>query len=145
MSCISGIIISALTLALVIVDLSNNRMNNLVDHIVLGGIVIMLFFTMCNYGYELVNWIFLGFIPLMLIISWIASFFKVKIENSTCDVCHETNCECERPRYNISRPEPIKPDYNLSLPTFSYKKPLSCPANPGGITLPTKCGVSRYT
>jgi hypothetical protein len=111
-------------------------MNNLVDHIVLGGIVIMLFFTMCNYGYEIVNWIFIGFIPLILIISWIASFFKVKIEN-TCNVCNvsESDCECEseseRKRYDISKEQLIKAD--------------ACPANPGGITLPTKCGVSRYT
>jgi hypothetical protein len=136
---------SALTLALVLVDLYNNRMANLVDHIVLGGIITILFFTMCNYGYELVNWMFLGFIPLILIISWITSFFKRTYEDSRCDICHETNCECERPRYNISRAEPIKPDYNISFPKCSYKMPLSCPANPGGITLPTKCGVSRFT
>lgn len=67
----SGIIMSAMALSLVVTDVYQGRINYVAQHTILGGAISILFFTLCNYGYEFLNWVALGIIPVYVIISWI--------------------------------------------------------------------------
>ena len=92
----------------------------------------MLFITMCNYGLESVNWIFIMFIPVYLLLNW---FFTKNMKDDyagteeECDSCIEPVNSCNCPIPTPSIPKEVKK--------------LNCPAKP--LKLPTTCGVSRYT
>ena len=66
--CASGILMSALSLGLILADIYNDRINYITEHAILGGIVSILFFTMCSYGYEIVNWVLLSIIPIFYLL-----------------------------------------------------------------------------
>ena len=57
----------AFTVALVLTDMWVWRSNRVVKHAFLGGIVTLLFFTLCQRGYEMVNWSLLGLFVLFLV------------------------------------------------------------------------------
>ena len=85
---------------------------------------------MCNYGFEIVNWVLLAIIPLYIFLKWIFSN-PVSDDDNDCDMCNKPkkNCGC-------SDEEPKRK---------KEEKPwLSCPAK-GGIKMGDECGVSRFT
>jgi len=115
---------SALALSLVIIDAHTNRINYVAEHAILGGIASILFFQMCNYGFELVNWVLLSIIPIFIILVWLFSDDENTDEDYECDNCRKPKktCGCNG----------------------DYKTPkLNCPANP--IDIGSECGISRYT
>ena len=113
---------AALSLALILMDIYNDNINYITEHTILGGIVCILFFTMCNYGYEMVNWVLLCIIPIYIFLRWLLSS-PYKDEDYECDECKKPKktCGCQ----------------NEKMPK------VTCPAKP--ISLGTKCGVSRAT
>jgi hypothetical protein len=128
--CPSGILMSALSLALILADIYHDRINYIAEHAILGGILSILFFTMCSYGYEIINWVFLALIPIFIFFKWI--FSKSEIEEEECDECKAPKKSCDCPPMRAA-PEPKK-----------FKKPITCPAK-GGIKMGDECGVSRFT
>lgn len=43
----------------------------MIEHSILGAIACALFFALCNYGLESVNWVLLALIPIIIFIQWI--------------------------------------------------------------------------
>ena len=126
---------TAVTLAIVLIEIYNSKFRNITEHLLLGGTVSVLFFVLCNYGFELVNWVFLGIIPVYIVISWFGSLGSSSSYDSydscdSCNTCQEpvTKCNC-----------PNKPPDNTCK-----KKSLNCPANPL-LRMGAKCGISRFT
>jgi hypothetical protein len=122
---------SALSLGLILADIYNDRINYITEHAILGGIVTMLFFTLCSYGYEVINWALLAIIPIFIFFKWLFSEkSQSDNEDDGCNMCNKPKktCGCEEPE-----PKPKK-----------YKKTLTCPAK-GGMKIGDQCGISRFT
>jgi hypothetical protein len=143
MACLSGILMTAVTLAILLIEIYNSKFRNITEHLLLGGTVSVLFFVLCNYGFELVNWVFLGIIPVYIIISWIGSLVSRSSYDSS-DSCNSyDSCEpcntCKEPVTKCKCPNKSPDNSN------SYKKSsLNCPANPV-LRMGAKCGISRFT
>jgi hypothetical protein len=136
--CKSGLLIGALSVGLVITDMYHGRIDYAGEHFVLGGIVTFLFFALCHYGYEMVNWGLLLVVPLFIFLTLVARLFQGVRDNKEED--YDDECEvCEKPKRSCGchqiRREPVE---NTGC---DYK--INCPANP--LSLGTKCGVSRAT
>lgn len=131
----------------------------MVEHTILGGIVSVLFYTMCNYGLENINWILLACIPIIMFIKWVYTpppYYDECNECNECDECDET-VNVINP-VNISKPVNVNNSVNTinSVNANNYitskktrniwestkEKELNCPARP--LKLPTTCGISRY-
>ena len=125
---------TALSLGLVLADLYHGRINYITEHIIPGGIVSILFFTMCNYGFEIFNWILLASVPLYIFMRWLFSKPEKPQydEDNECDMCKKPKktcgCQDELPKIQHKK----------------YKKPHTCPAE-GGLTMGDECGISRFT
>ena len=131
--CASGILMAALTLGLVLVDFYNFRLGYAGEHALLGGIISILFFGMCNYGLEMINWIVLAIIPVYIFIKWYFSSPNESEEPSAQCSCEE-EIEPTCSKYNNKR------DYDED----SYKAPrINCPAKP--LRIGSQCGISRAT
>ena len=128
--CASGILMSALTIALVLADIYHDKINYIIEHAILGGVVSLLFFTLCSYGYEIINWIILASIPILIFFMWLFSSRKEATdEDDGCGRCTKPKktCGCTE---TDEKKEP--------------KKPLNCPAK-GGMKMGDQCGISRFT
>ena len=103
----------------------------MIEHSILGGITVVLFYTMCNYGLENVNWGLLACIPIIMFIKWVYTPPPYYDECNECDECNESE---NTNNYTSKKTRKIWESSN--------KKALNCPARP--IELPTECGISRY-
>lgn len=122
---------SAFTLALILADIYHDRINYIAEHAILGGIVSVLFFTMCSYGYEIVNWVLLGIVFLFIFFMWLfSSREEATDEDNECG-------ECTKPKKTCGCPEPEKEPKK-------FKDPNTCPAK-GGMKMGDQCGISRFT
>ena len=140
----------ALTVSIFLNDVWRDNLEDVPIHIFLGLLVTMLFYGLCEYGYEMVNWICLGLIALVLIFSGIS--FATSPKQSSCSMCGQViqACGCRKPVDECNRckkPAPRcgckKSIYDVEPPRKSISEStLNCPANP--ITLNTACGISRY-
>jgi branched-subunit amino acid ABC-type transport system permease component len=116
--CKSGLLIGALSVGLAITDIYHGRINYAAEHLVLGGIVTVLFFALCHYGYEMVNWGLLLIVPVYILLTYVAAFFKnrqvenkVEREDDECETCHVSKKSCGCPLEN-NEPKincPVKP------------------------------------
>jgi len=144
--CPSGLLMSALSLTIVLFDLYHHRMDYVFIHSILGLIICILFFTMCNYGLEMVNWILLGFIPGYILLSWLFSK-RDSYEEDQCESCKAPSDSCKAPLDSYKhheRPSNSCKSSSSYKSSGSYKNTeLSCPAKP--ISLGTECGISRFT
>jgi len=154
--CKSSILMGAFTAAIMIADISHSRNDRLIKHFFLGSIVTVLFFTMCQYGYESINWILLLSVPLYILIKWLFTWnIYSSGEMQSYDTCNEQDDYCSTDSVSecISSPKCVTPSTCSASPTCVTPRPLppsstlqppsGCPANP--IRLPTACGISRYT
>ena len=105
MSCLSGILMGAFTVSVVVADMWVWRTGRIIPHIFLGGIVTALFFTLCQHGYELVNWSLLGFAIICLFISIfklnlsdLSSVSDVSDTSDTSSCACRSPCSCRKPR-----------------------------------------------
>lgn len=96
MACISGILMAAFTAGLVIADLWFWRSGRIVPHVFLGGIVTALFFALCQYGYELVNWSLLGLLLVSFLISIFRNVFNSDSTSDSEDDKEEYPCQCRK-------------------------------------------------
>jgi len=130
--CPSGILVSALALSLILADIYHSRINYIAEHTILGGAMCILFFTMCNYGYEMINWFVLAVIPIYIFLRWFFSepSSENENENEECDMCRKPKKTCGCPEREPKKEPSCKPK-------------LGCPAKP--ISLGTLCGISRFT
>jgi hypothetical protein len=119
---------SALSLGLILADIYNDRVNYIAEHAILGGILSILFFTMCSYGFEIINWVILAIIPITIFFKWL--FSESSKSDDDCDACQKPKKTCGCPE---EKSEPKK-----------FKEPHTCPAK-GGIKMGDECGVSRFT
>jgi hypothetical protein len=128
--CPSGLLMSALSLSIVLADLYHGRINYIAEHAILGGIVSILFFTMCNYGYEIINWVLLSIVPIYILLKWIFSRNSKNEEDDECEECTNVKktCGCSKSTGEDT----------------DHKPRLECPAK-GGIKLGDACGISRFT
>ena len=103
--CASGILVAALTFCLLLVDFNYGRIAHLIEHLFLGGAVTLLFFSMCGYGYEMVNWGLLSLIPIYIIIRLIyVMYFQDENEDDEDNEC----CACKKRKKTCGCPEPRK-------------------------------------
>jgi len=172
--CPSGLLMSALSLTIVLFDLYHHRMDYVFIHSILGLIICILFFTMCNYGLEMVNWILLGFIPGYILLSWLFSK-RDSYEEDQCDSCKAPLDSCKAPLDSCKAPSDSckAPLDSCKAPSDSCKAPLdsykhherpsnSCKSSSSykssgsykntelscpakPISLGTECGISRFT
>ena len=138
MLCPSNILIIILVSTVLLYDITNSRFNYIIQHVLLGGIASFLFYTMCNYGLEQVNWGLLACIPIYLFIVWIYSLY-----DGECDCGCGVEQTTEKPKKLINPKKTCKklytPDLNINNLIDSKSR---CPASP--INLATACGISRY-
>jgi len=160
--CASGILMGAVSSVIVLTDLLHRRTDRMVSHLFLGGIATLLFFVLCQQGYEIFNWILLASFPLYLILRWVFSprkksddYTRGEVEVSyevPCNSCNkpESDCGCSSEAAPPPPPPPKRcPDPTYKFPeiqgggNYNNKKDMNCPANP--INLSTKCGISRFS
>ena len=128
--CASGLLMVALTLGLVLVDFYNLRIGYAGQHALLGGIISILFFAMCNYGLEMINWIVILVIPVYVL-------FRIMLAPKQSEDSQESQedeeCnECQSPKKACGCSENPK-----------EKPRINCPARP--LRIGTECGISRAT
>jgi hypothetical protein len=157
--CASNLLIMALVLIIILHDIYTGRFNYLIDHSILGAILCFLFYSMCNYGLEQINWAFLALIPLYFFLTWIFSIGQTNTrhnaDNYECGVCQTSisSCGCSGNSYPVqapvqaAMPAPVPAPLqckgkSLVQPSVNNIPELKCPAKP--FTLPTTCGISRY-
>jgi hypothetical protein len=100
--CASGILLSALVLLVILNDIISYKITYMIQHSILGAIACALFFTLCNYGLEIVNWALLALVPIFLFIRWVYTpppnyNESMNDECSSCETCGETcdeTCGC---------------------------------------------------
>ena len=127
--CKSGLLVGALSVALAITDVYHGRINYAGEHLVLGGIVTVLFFALCHYGYEMVNWGLLLVVPIYIVLRLVAGLFKekqveniVESEDNECETCHTPKKSCGCP---LQKREPSE---------SCYKEPkINCPVKPSSL------------
>lgn len=95
---------AALTITIFLNDVWRDNTDNTLTHVFLGLLITMLFYGLCGYGYEMINWICLAIIAVILLISGILSY-----DNSDDNLCNKTvdTCCCETPVVKPScKPKP---------------------------------------
>ena len=95
--CVTGLIMSAMALSLVISDVLYNNIHYVATHTILGGLSSILFFKLCDYGYEYVNWVLLLLIFVFILISYISNIDSVQNDLSSvseCGVCNTPRNTC---------------------------------------------------
>lgn len=105
--CRTSLIMGALTITVFLNDVW--RGNPVLIHMFLGLLITMLFYGLCGYGYEMINWVCLAVILLLLVISGILEYNK-----SDCNVCKQSvNTCCCKKTFCKPKPKP-KPKCKVS-------------------------------
>ena len=103
----------ALTVGFIIADYSFNHGNYLLTYIFLGSITTILFYVMCLYKFETMNWIFLGIMAVYVFFSLLSIHFRKLDISDTSDMCDscgmEQECECKNPEPKPKLCAPKKP------------------------------------
>ena len=144
--CTSVIIAGSLTIGLAIADIWYERVMRVPKHLFLGGILTGLFYLMCNKGYEMVNWVFLGIIPAYVLIAFFIWMIKDDRYSESCESCAlpANSCGCKKPKRKPCGCPRKKPcDCAASRERAEKTSQLDCPAKP--VKVQTACGISRYT
>jgi len=92
--CASNLLLLALVLLIILNDIYTHKSNFIIEHAILGGILCFLFYLMCIYGYEKINWVFLALIPLYIFIKWV---YTPPSEDNDCSEDDECNV-CQKPK-----------------------------------------------
>jgi hypothetical protein len=94
-------LMAVLIIGLIIADYYFNYGVRVLTYIFLGSITSILFYLLCAYGYEKINWIFLTIIPIYVIFSLLSIYFRKVNISDTPDMCDsqempENDCECKK-------------------------------------------------
>ena len=104
MACLSGILMGAFTVSVVIADVWFWHTRRVIPHIFLGGLTTALFFALCQRGYEYVNWSLLGLVVVFALLKSIIVFPDSEpVSNDTndtvpCSCVERPKCSCQRPK-----------------------------------------------
>ena len=92
--CRTSLIMAALTFTIFLNDAWRDNTDNILTHVFLGLLTTMLFYGLCGYGYEMINWICLAVITILLLISGILAYI-----NNDSNTCKEplSTCCCKKP------------------------------------------------
>jgi hypothetical protein len=93
----------ALTVGFILADYYFNYGARVLTYIFLGSITTILFYVLCLHGFQMINWVFLGIIPIYIVFALLSLYFrKVDISDASdiCDSCEMSidTCECEMPK-----------------------------------------------
>lgn len=133
---------AAFTVAIIIADVWFWRSNRVITHLFLGGIATTLLVVLCQRGYEMVNWAFLGLILVFLLLSklnsitYTSDYSQEYTQSCECDTCGvpASSCSCVAPPVKTpvitpvsnlvkSCKQPISMNnYNIEDPTKSTKR-----------------------
>jgi hypothetical protein len=106
--CPTTLIAAALTVGLLITDFWHIRQDRMIAHLFLGGLMTLLFYGLCAYGYEALNWGFLAIFPAVVILAYISTWFygtsPVSMANCIqrgpsiggCSTCSQKRSSCGR-------------------------------------------------
>jgi hypothetical protein len=114
--CASGLLLSAVILIIILNDIFSYRLTYIFEHSILGAIACALFFTLCNYGLESVNWFLLALIPLYMFIRWVYT-----PPPNYEEVCEDECSICEKPKDTCGCSKPTTYEINIEK-----KKPVVC-------------------
>ena len=120
--CRTSLIMGALTITIFLNDIWRGNTDSILIHIFLGLLTTILFYALCGYGYEIINWVSLGAIVLLLVISGLLAYNKMD-----CNICKEPvdSCCCKKKVYASSCKNPV-------VKTCDKPKPKP------------KCKISKY-
>lgn len=96
MSCTSGLLMGSLTVGLVMADIWFWRSERIPLHLFFGAIVTVLFYILCQRGYELVNWSMIGIVILSLVLSMIPRLHESSYQTSSKTSCSTPEVSCSR-------------------------------------------------
>ena len=103
----------ALTVGFIIADYYFNYGLRVTTYIFLGSITTILFYVMCLYKFEIVNWVFLGIVVIYVFFSLISIYFRkadILDASDMCDPCEIPIDECEIPEPEPKPCGPKKPE-----------------------------------
>lgn len=109
--CSSVLVMTALTTTTLFFDMVYMRQDRIPSHLILGGIIIALFYALCQRGYETVNWIILLIIPVYLLLSYIASLslmYNQDLYPVSDEVSSGYDCPVKKERRAACEPKPKK-------------------------------------
>jgi hypothetical protein len=112
--CVSSVLMGALTVAFIIADYYFNYGERVLTYIFLGSTTTILFYVLCLYGYQMLNWVFLGILPIYVFFSILSIHFRkadISDASDMCDSCElpEDECECKMPKPKPKLCGPTKP------------------------------------
>jgi len=164
----SAILMSAITIAIVVVDFKFRHYERIPIHAFLGSLATVLFYILFLYGYEDYSWMFLSLIPVYFIFAMVFLYFSSNSKLFMSSGSDDENimsggsnydgneyemgsddeidiCNSPKPKECSGSQEPRK---TCGCPVKKKcgcikPKPQGCPVNP--ISLDTTCGISRYT
>ena len=90
LTCFSMIHMSILTISLVVADFFHSRTELIHVHLLLGGIIVVIFFGLCKYGFEQINWILLAISFVFLITTLIF------IKSESPQRCYRKCIKCKK-------------------------------------------------
>jgi hypothetical protein len=114
MACESGILMAALTVAIIMADVWFWRSSRVITHLFLGGIATTLLVALCQRGYEMVNWAFLALIVVFILVSKLNIFSQSDYTQSSvcgsCDSCgsYDSCDSCSVPVSSCPRVAPVQ-------------------------------------
>ena len=100
--CASSVLMSALTVGLILSDISYSRDDRVIPHLFLGGIATLLFYSLCGRGYEIINWVLLSIVPVYIFIVWAMQSVQRETPQQPplCNRCMQPkrSCNCNSPQ-----------------------------------------------
>jgi hypothetical protein len=111
--CISSVLMGVLTVGFIIADYYFNYGERVISYIFLGSITTILFYQLCSYGYQTINWAFLAIIPIYVIFALVSIYLRdpnLSDASDMCDSCEmEYEYECKMPKPKTKSCAPKKP------------------------------------
>jgi len=123
-TCTTSVIMGGLTLGFVLADSYLNQARYMLSYMFLGSITTVLFYLLCLYGYQTINWVFLAILPIYIFFSILSIHLRKNNISNTSDMCNscempEDECECKMPK---PKPKPCKPE--IKPPPRCSSKPI---------------------
>lgn len=171
----SAILMSAITIAIVVVDFKFRHYERIPIHAFLGSLATVLFYILFLYGYEDYSWMFLSLIPVYFIFAMVFLYFSSNSKLFGSSASDDENIMSGGSNYdgneyemgsddeidicNSPKPKECSVSQEPSCPSQEPRKTCGCPVKkkcgcikpkPQGcpvnpISLDTTCGISRYT
>jgi thiosulfate reductase cytochrome b subunit len=92
--CATAVLMGVLTIGFVLADINFMYGKGAIEHALLGSLVTILFYALCVYGHEAINWIFIGIFLAYLLASILYNqFVRGNNETTDEDSCVEPICE----------------------------------------------------